>query len=510
MAKESAETDVVLIGGGIMSATLGILLRQVRPDWSITAYERHDEVGAESSYAWNNAGTGHAGLCELNYTPERADGSIDTTKAVLVNEQFQESLQFWASLVDRGHLPEASRFVNPIPHMSYVRGQDDVRFLHKRCDALAGKPLFEDLQLTEDPQEIAEWAPLMMTGRDPREFIALSRSENGTDVNFGALTKHLFAALERQGINVVTKTEVENLERTLDGRWVVTARARDTGERIRRTAQFVFIGAGGHAIHLLQKSGIPEARGYGGFPVSGQFLRCTDSEVIEDHHAKVYGKPQAKAPPMSMPHLDRRTVDGEASVLFGPYAGFTPRFLKRGSYTDLFRSIKADNLPTMLTVAKEERDLTKYLIGQVIQKHESRMEVLRDFVPTAEAGDWQLIHAGQRVQTMKRTADSRGAIVFGTETVCSQDGSIAGLLGASPGASTAVSIMLDVLRQCFPEEYSGWSPKLRELIPSAGVSLSDDPMLLDDVREMVTRVLGVGAQQTQEASASEAAAGLPS
>lgn len=495
MGQQRAEMDVVLIGGGIMSATLGMLLKQVRPEWTVTAFERLEEVGSESSYGWNNAGTGHAGLCELNYTPQREDGTIDVSKAIHVNEQFQETLQFWASLVDQGQMPEPRSFVNPIPHMSYVSGSNDVEFLRKRYDMLAGKPLFEDMRISEDLQEIGEWVPLMTKGRAPNGPVAMTRMETGTDVNFGAVTKHLFAAQMNQGVDVVTNTEVEELERTVDGRWRVTARERSSGERRKVTARFVFIGAGGYAIHLLQKSGIEEARGYGGFPVSGQFLRCTDPELVEEHRAKVYGKPQAKAPPMSMPHLDRRTVDGKASLLFGPYAGFTPKFLKQGSYTDLFRSIKPDNIPTMLTVAKDEFDLTKYLVGQVIQKHESRIEVLRDFVPTVESGDWELIYAGQRVQTMKRTADKRGDIIFGTELVTSRDGTIAGLLGASPGASTAVSIMLDVLRRCFAGEYKEWQPRLRELIPSIDSSLSNDPVLLEDVRSFVERSLELRPQQ---------------
>lgn len=494
MGQKSAALDVVLIGGGIMSATLGVLIKQVQPEWTVSAYERLEQPGEESSFGWHNAGTGHAGLCELNYTPERADGTIDTTKAVLVNEQFQESLQFWASLVERDELPSPQTFVTPIPHMSYVSGQDDVEFLRKRYAALSGEPLFERMQISESRSQLEEWVPLMMAGRESDTPLAMTRVENGTDVNFGALTKSLFAAQKHRGVNVITNTEVVDLKRTTDGRWNVTVKHRTSGERTTTTARFVFIGAGGHAIHLLQRSGIPEAKGYGGFPVSGQFLRCTNPDLIEQHRAKVYGKSQAKAPPMSMPHLDRRMFDGKPGLLFGPYAGFTPKFLKRSSRTDLFRSIKPDNITTMLNVAKDEYALTQYLVGQVIQKHASRIEVLRDFIPTADGDDWELIRAGQRVQTMKRTADNRGAIVFGTELVTSQDGSIAGLLGASPGASTAASIMLDVLRRCFPGEYQGWQPRLRELIPSVDVSLSDDPVLLEDVRTKVERVLELQPQ----------------
>jgi malate dehydrogenase (quinone) len=485
----SADVDVVLIGGGIMSATLGVLLRQVRPDWSITTFERLEQVGLESSNGWNNAGTGHAGLCELNYTPERADGSIDLAKAIRTNEQYQESLELWASLVERELLPEPATFVNPVAHMSYVAGDADVSFLRRRYESLAGRPLFEGMQYTESTETATEWAPLMMRGRESGSPIAMTRIDAGTDVDYGTLTRHLFAGLGQQGGDLVTNTEVEGLDRQPDGRWKVTARNRATSERTATRARFVFIGAGGYAIHLLQKSGIPEAKGYGGFPVSGQFLRCTNPDVIALHDGKVYGKSQAKAPPMAMPHLDRRYHDGEPGLLFGPYAGFSPKYLKQGSWTDLFRSIKPDNILTMLTVAKDEWDLTRYLIGQVLQKHISRMNVLRDFVPTAEDGDWELIHAGQRVQTMKRTASKRGAIVFGTEVVAAHDGSIAGLMGASPGASTATAIMLDVMRACFPSDFPAWEPKLRELIPSVGVSLSDDPVLREDIRSHVDRVL---------------------
>ncbi|MGB3307581.1 MAG: malate:quinone oxidoreductase [Thermomicrobiales bacterium] len=489
MSSKSAEVDVVLVGGGIMSATLGTLLQQVRPDWSIQVYERLNEVAAESSDPWNNAGTGHAALCELNYTPERSDGTIDTSKALVINEQFHVSRQFWASLVEKQVLPEPKGFINPIAHMSYVRGDGDVDFLRRRYAALVREPLFADLQLSEDPAQFGQWVPLMMNGRDTSVPMAMTRSDDGTDVNFGAVTRALISGLEQRGTGVHVNHDVNGLERQRDGRWSVEVKNRKTGEKEKLTARFVFIGAGGRAVQLLQQSGIPEGKGYGGFPVSGQFLRCTNPDLIALHHAKVYGKSQVNAPPMAMPHLDTRRIDGDPGLLFGPYAGFSPKFLKRGSHLDLLRSVKPDNLLTMLTVAKNEFPLTKYLVQQIFQSHAARIDTLRDFVPMAEAKDWELIHAGQRVQTMKRTAKRRGELVFGTEVVAAADGSIAALMGASPGASTAVSIILNVLERCFPKEYAGWKPQLQELIPSLGVKLNDNPALLHEIQASTNRML---------------------
>ena len=488
-AHQAADVDVVLIGGGIMSATLGMLIRQMRPDWSIRTYERAREMGTESSNAWNNAGTGHASLCELNYTPQREDGSIDTSKAVLVNEQFHESRLFWSFLVEQGILPAPEQFIRPVPHMSYVAGEEDVAFLRKRYDTLKRLPLFESLEYSENTGTFEEWVPLMMVGRDTSTPMAMTRSDAGTDVNFGALTRFLFDALRTSGVDSVRGYDVVDLERLINGGWRVTAKDRNTGETTKVSARFVFVGAGGRAIHLLQKSGIEEAKGYGGFPVSGQFLCCTNDDLVAMHRAKVYGQPQVSAPPMSMPHLDTRVIEGERGLLFGPYAGFSPKYLKAGAYTDLLTSISLDNLPTMLAVAKNEMPLTLYLVKQVLQKHISRVEVLKDFVPSADADDWTLIHAGMRVQTMKRTKRRRGELVFGTEVVTARDGTIAGLLGASPGASTAVSIMLDVVQRCFPGEYAAWKPRLTDIIPSHGVALAENPALLHEIQSSTMKTL---------------------
>jgi malate dehydrogenase (quinone) len=376
--------------------------------------------------------------------------------------------------------------------MSYVKGDKDVSFLRRRYDALSREPLFAGLEYTEDLERIGEWAPLMMRGRKTSAPMAFTRHEGGTDVNFGELTRQLVASLDRNGSEIATNHDVVGLDKQPDGRWKVHVKDRLSGEQWTVTTRFVFIGAGGRAILLLQQSGIPEAKGYGGFPVSGQFIRSTNPALIAGHHAKVYGKSQQKAPPMAMPHLDTRVIDGKEGLLFGPYAGFSPKFLKQGSIFDLLRSVKPDNILTMLNVAKNEFALTRYLIGQILQSNDARIETLRDFLPEAESGDWELIHAGMRVQTMKRTAKSRGALEFGTEVVSAKDGTIAGLLGASPGASTAVSIMLDVMRRCFPGEYPEWEPKLSQLIPSIGRTLNEDPVLLGEIQAMTDRTLQLG------------------
>ncbi|MCO5215042.1 MAG: malate dehydrogenase (quinone) [Thermomicrobiales bacterium] len=452
MGDDSASTvDIVLIGGGIMSATMATMIQLMRPDWSIAMFERAESVATESSNAWNNAGTGHAGLCELNYTPLQKNGSVSTAKALTVNTQFQESLRYWAELVQRGSLVQPDRFIRSIPHVSYVSGETDVAFLRKRYDALAHKAPFRTMVFSDDSDQLVQWAPLMFEGRGGSTPIAMTRSVAGTDVNFGELTAQLVQSAMNGGMHLFTRHQVTGLSRRGDD-WRVKVVNRDGGGKKFFDARFVFVGAGGTALHLLQASGIDEAKGYGGFPVSGQFLHCTDPELIARHAAKVYGQPQLNAPPMSMPHLDSRVIDGQRVLLFGPFAGVEPRFLKAGSWTDLFRSIKPNNLRTYLDVAHDEFGLTKYLIGQVLLKQGAKMDVLRDFIPSAQDSEWVLHNAGMRVQTLKPGANRHGKLEFGTEIVSSADGTIAGLLGASPGASTAVSIVAHILERSFPAE----------------------------------------------------------
>ncbi|MFE6963958.1 MULTISPECIES: malate:quinone oxidoreductase [unclassified Agromyces] len=490
----SEETvDVVLIGGGIMSATLGSLISQLQPDWTIRVYERLGEVAQESSNAWNNAGTGHAALCELNYMPENADGSVSSTKAVSINEQFQVSRQYWAYLVAKGALPEPHNFINSAPHMTFVRGAANIEYLKKRVEALKDEPLFPDMEFTEDLERIAEWTPLLAKKRNPRARVAATRMEAGTDVDYGALTKYLMHDMEQRGASIQTNHQVTWLKRLKDGRWKL--RLRHTVGNTPKTviARFVFVGAGGGALALLQHSGIPEIKGFGGFPISGQFLRTTNPKLVAQHHAKVYGKAAVGAPPMSVPHLDTRVVDGETALLFGPYAGFTPKFLKTSTWFDLPFSIRLHNLGPMLQVGLKNFDLVKYLVGELMANREKKMKALREFMPTAKTEDWELITAGQRVQVMKKDPEKGGILQFGTEVITGADGTIAGLLGASPGASTAAPIMLDVLSRCFPDRMAEWEPKLREMIPSYGTELSADPAAAEASLKATAEVLKLSA-----------------
>ncbi|WP_344819900.1 malate dehydrogenase (quinone) [Microbacterium soli] len=456
-----------------MSATLGTLLHELQPDWKIVAYERLSEVAQESSNAWNNAGTGHAALCELNYTPQAADGSVDVAKAVAINEQFQLSRQLWSSLVDRGVLSEPDTFINPTPHMTFVRGEKNVSFLKARFEELSKQTLFADMEYSEDSRVINSWAPLLMQKRlKADQPFAATRVTGGTDVDFGSLTRQLFAHLSASGVQVQTNQEVRSLKRQADGTWLVGYRralGRTPGEI---KARFVFVGAGGWALKLLQRSGIPEIKGYGCFPIGGQWLMSSNPEIVARHHAKVYSKATVGAPPMSVPHLDTRVVDGKTSVLFGPFATFSPKFLKNGSNWDIVRQVRPTNLGSMLKVAVTNFDLIRYLVGELLKTHRRKVADLRELMPSAKDEDWTLLQAGQRAQVMHN-----GTLQFGTEVVASADGSIAGLLGASPGASTAVPIMLGLLERCFPEQYQGWKPALRELIPTLGEKLNDQPDL---------------------------------
>ena len=487
------KVDVALIGGGIMSATLGTFLNLLDPNLKMVAFERLDDVARESSNPWNNAGTGHAALCELNYMPDSKDGSLPSpAKAIQINEQFQLSRQFWSYLVKQGILADPKSFIHSTAHMTYVKGEKDVDYLRRRAEVLKKQPLFKGFEFTTDHNKIGKWAPLLVAGRSADEHIAATRIESGTDVDFGAITRQLFGHLREEDIPVHTSTEVKKLRRTPDG-WHITSKNLHTGETHYTESKFVFVGAGGWALKLLQKSGIPEAKGYGLFPVSGSFLQTTNPEVVAQHQAKVYSQASVGAPPMSVPHLDTRVVHGKASLLFGPYAGAIPKFLKHGSILDLPKAVRPSNIRPYLSVAIKNLSLIQYLVRELTKTKSQQFSSLRDFYPEADPKDWKLIIAGQRAQVIKRAPDGSGTLQFGTEVVSSADGSIAGLLGASPGASTSVHIMLEVMQKSFATQYPSWEKRLKKMIPSLGESLNGNPKLAKQVLESTAKALKLNA-----------------
>ncbi|APT92330.1 malate:quinone oxidoreductase [Corynebacterium phocae] len=483
------EVDVALIGAGIMSATLGAMLRELEPSWTQMVFERLEGPALESSSPWNNAGTGHSALCELNYTPEK-NGRVDVSQALAVNEKFQKSRQFWAHQVNNGILVDPRQFINPVPHISFAQGEIQVDFLKRRFDILKGNHLFPDLQFTDDEAEFADKLPLMALERDfDNPKVAISWTDAGTDINFGALTEQFFTAARAAGTEIRYNTEVVDIKR--DGaKWRVYSKNAQTGDTTVVRANFVFVGAGGYALNLLRKARIPEILGFAGFPVSGMWLRSTNPELIEQHAAKVYGKAAVGAPPMSVPHLDTRVIDGQKGLMFGPYGGWSPKFLKEGSYLDLFKSIRPDNLSSYLGVAAQEFGLTKYLVSEVMKDFDERMVELKSYVPSAESEDWETVVAGQRVQVIKPAGAPRfGSLEFGTSLINNQEGSIAGLLGASPGASVAPAAMIELLERCFGEHMIHWADKLQEMVPSYGSKLSKNPKLYEELWEFTQKSL---------------------
>lgn len=482
---------VILIGAGIMSATFGTFLKNVEPDWNIKLFERLDAPAMESSHGQNNAGTGHAALCELNYTVEQEDGSVDIEKAKEINEQFEISMQFWSYLVRNKHIDDPRAFIRPLPHISFVYGEENVNFLKKRYEALSPLPMFESMEYSEDHEVLAEWMPLMMEGRATDERVAASRMDGGTDVNFGELTRKMVGDISNhKSAEVHYRHEVADFRQMENGQWEVKVRNLESDTVEYHTADHIFIGAGGHAIPLLQKTGIPESRQLGGFPISGTFLVCNNPEVVDRHDAKVYGKEPKGTPPMTVPHLDRRYLEDKTSLLFGPFAAIGPKFLKEGSNMDLFRSLKSDNLLTMLSAGAKNLPLVKYSIQQVMMDKADRMKELRKFVPDAKDEDWDLHVAGKRVQVIKDTEEhGRGYIQFGTEVVHSEDNTVIALLGESPGASVSVSTALEVFEKSFSGYMDKWTPKIQEIIPSYGQSLIEDSGLLQEIRESTIRDL---------------------
>lgn len=502
-ATEEQETDVLLIGGGIMSATLGTYLQELEPDWSMTMVERLDGVAQESSNGWNNAGTGHSALMELNYTPKKADGSISTEKAVEINEAFQISRQFWAHQVNSGVMHDPSTFITTVPHMSFVWGDENVNFLRARYAALQQSTLFRGMRYSEDHAQIKEWAPLVMEGRDPKQKVAATRTEMGTDVNYGEITRQLIASLQKKpNFALELSTEVRGFQRNDDNTWTVTVADLKNGEAEHKIkAKFVFIGAGGAALKLLQETGIPEAKEYAGFPVGGQFLVAENPDVVNRHLAKVYGQASVGAPPMSVPHIDTRILDGKRVVLFGPFATFSTKFLKNGSLWDLLSSTTPSNFMPMVNVGMDNFDLVKYLISQVMLSDDDRFDALKEYYPQAKKADWRLWQAGQRVQIIKRDEDKGGVLRLGTEVVSDKEGTVAALLGASPGASTAAPIMLHLMETVFKDKVNTpqWQAKLKTIIPSYGTKLNGNVEATLQELQYTSDVLGLKYDKPQAA-----------
>lgn len=489
---DDQRVDLLLVGSGIMSATLATLLMQLDPTLSIAMIERLSGVAQESTDGWNNAGTGHAGYCELNYTPQSANGDIQTQRALEINAAFEVSLQLWAYLVNQQVLPNPRLFISPAPHISFVWGQENVAFLRKRYQLLTQHPLFAEMEYSEDRHTLAEWMPLIMQGRDPQQSIAATRIRHGADIDFGALTRCMVDSLKSNPrFQLYLNHSVQNLKQQPSKQWCVGMLDLGNKQKLRITADRVFLGAGGAALPLLQKSGIPEGKQYGGFPVSGLWLVCNNQAIINQHHAKVYGQAAIGAPPMSVPHLDARVVDGKSALLFGPYAGFTTKFLKTGSWLDWIKSIRTSNLNAIWSASKHHMDLTRYLVTEVFKSHGSRLKSLKEFYPQANLNDWVIAKAGQRVQIIKQCDIKGGKLEFGTEIVSAQDGTLAALLGASPGASVSVTAMLDVIERFFAARMQSaeWQEKLREMIPSYGRSLVAEPDVIAEIRAYTVRVL---------------------
>ena len=489
------EAEVTLVGAGIMSATLAVFLKELNPNVTINIYERLNQAALESSDAWNNAGTGHSAFCELNYTTLNEKGEIECQKAVHIAEQFLLSRQFWSYLVENDKITSPDNFIHSVPHLSFVWGSENVSYLKKRYEALVKNTLFSDMQFSTNKKQLNDWMPLVMENRNTDEELAATYMNKGTDVNFGALTRSLFDYLEKQNnVAIYYNHEVKKLEQNDDSSWRLKINETLKDETFKTNSKFVFLGAGGGALLLLEKADIDESEGFGGFPVSGQWLKCNNPKIIEKHHVKVYGKANVGAPPMSVPHLDSRNIDGKKELLFGPFAGFSTKFLKNGSYLDLIKSLELDNIFPMLSAGWQNIPLVEYLIKEVLQSDDDRLEALKKYFPNAKKEDWVLLEAGQRVQIIKKDKIKGGGnLEFGTELISSKDNTLTALLGASPGASTAVAIMSQLLEDCFQDELKtdDWHKKLKEMIPSYGISLNENPELAHKIAKETSKTLNL-------------------
>tara|TARA_B110000967_G_C18872359_1_gene556184 strand:- start:861 stop:2336 length:1476 start_codon:yes stop_codon:yes gene_type:complete len=482
--------DITLVGGGIMSLTLAALINEVNPKLKIHLIERLSECGKESSDALNNAGTGHAGYCELNYTPQNEEGEVAIKRAIEINEMFEISLQFWAYLNNKYLKFNPEKFIRKTPHISFVWGRNNVEFLRRRYLKLSKQPLFEGIEFTEDYKTIKDWAPLLIEGRSPDEALAATRVAHGTDVDFGNLTSQLLMILlKNKNFTLSLNSNVTSIKPTDNKEWIIHTKNNKKNKKFTNKSSLVFIGAGGMAINLLQKMKLREAYGYAGYPVSGKWLISTKKSLIKKHKAKVYSHVLPKAPPMSIPHLDLRVIGKSEVLLFGPFAGFSFKFLKYGSSLDLLKSIKLNNIKTLSFVMLKNLSLLMYLIKQSLMSNKSRIEQLKRFYPNVKTADWKIYTAGQRVQIIKNCPNKGPKLEFGTEIICTKNKKLAALLGASPGASVAASSMIKVLTELLHDP--SYKKKLQKIIPSYGFDLNKKPELLKRVRVKIYKQLGL-------------------
>ncbi|WP_404362730.1 malate:quinone oxidoreductase [Marinobacter sp.] len=480
--------NVIIIGAGIMGTTFATLAKEMAPDLDITILERLDGPGEGNSSAFWNAGTGHEANCELNYTPVDEE-VISVEKALKIHAQFNVAKQFWAHLVKKGAVKEPETFINQTRHCTIV-SESAIEELKLRFSEMSAHHFFEQMRYSEDFDEIKSWIPYVMEERPRHEKMAATLVETGTDVNFGALTEQMAEhAVRDLGVSIKYGTHVKRVHRSPTGRWVIEA---DTsGEPVQYKADVLFVGAGGGAFPLLKKSHLPFRRRFAGFPVGGRFLQAPVSKEEADHYrAKTYGKAKVGAPPMSVPHLDLRVVNGRHYLLFGPFASFKPRLERGRGFFDYLASIRPHDIPGLLNVALEHFPLVKYLVSETFKGEKSMFEELDSFAPgLSKRFDWKPIQAGQRVQIIKD-----GDLQMGTEILVSSDKTYGTLLGASPGASVSPEVMLRCLEQLLPAIFTKEEArkKKNEIFPEDDLDrLINDPDHYREIRDAVNEQLGI-------------------
>lgn len=480
--------NVIIIGAGIMGTTLATLAKELAPELDVTILERLDHAGAGNSWVFNNAGTGHEANCELNYTPVDEE-VISVEKALKIHAQFNIAKQFWAHLIEKGAIKDPKSFINRTKHCTIV-SEASIEELRLRFKEMSAHHFFENMQFSEDFDEIKSWIPYLMEERPRDQKMAATVIETGTDVNFGALTEQMAAhAVQELGVKIEYGTHVKRVHRSPTGRWLIEA--EQNGSPIQHRADVLFVGAGGGAFPLLKKSHLPFRSRFSGFPVGGRFLQAPISEEqAEQYRAKTYGKAAVGAPPMSVPHLDLRVAEGQHYLLFGPFASFKPVLEKGRGFFDYLSSMRLHDIPGLLNVALEHFPLVKYLVSETFKGEKSMFEELESFAPgMSRKFNWKAIEAGQRVQIIKD-----GDLQMGTEILVSSDKTYGTLLGASPGASVSPEVMLRCLEQLLPSIFTKdeAQKKKKEIFPEDDLdTLINNPERYREVRDSANKILGI-------------------